>query len=115
MREIKFRVFFNFFDDEGYMDFPDFVGNDGKTIIYDGDECELDENLILMQYTGLRDKNFKEIYEGDIVRDMSDGIIGQIEYSDGGFIIIYDDIAEKLNKDKSAYLEVVGNVFENQG
>ena len=65
------------------------------------------------QYTGLKDIAGDEIYEGDIVRDVSDGIIGQIEYSDGGFIIIYDDIMEKLNSDESAYLEVIGNIYEN--
>ena len=70
-------------------------------------------NVEIMQYTGLKDIAGDEIYEGDIVRDVSDGIIGQIEYSDGGFIIIYDDIAEKLNADESVYLEVVGNIFEN--
>ncbi len=64
------------------------------------------------QYTGLKDIAGDEIYEGDIVRDVSDGIIGQIEYSDGGFVIIYDDIAEKLNADESAYIEIIGNIYD---
>ena len=73
-----------------------------------------DFNIVsINQYTGLKDIAGDEIYEGDIVRDVSDGIIGQIEYSDGGFIIIYDDIAEKLNADESSYLEIVGNIFED--
>ena len=67
----------------------------------------------LMQYAGLKDIAGYEIFEGDIVKDVSDGILGYIEYSDGGFIIIYDDIAEKLNADESAYLEVIGNILEN--
>ena len=70
-------------------------------------------NVEIMQYTGLKDIAGDEIYEGDIVKDVSDGILGYIEYSDGGFVVIYDDIAEKLNTDESAYLEVVGNIFEN--
>ena len=69
--------------------------------------------VIISQYTGLKDIAGYDIFEGDIVKDVSDGIIGQIEYSDGGFIIIYDDIAEKLSAEESAYLEVVGNIFEN--
>ena len=70
-------------------------------------------NVEINQYTGLKDIAGDEIHEGDIVRDVSDGIVGYIEYSDGGFVIIYDDVTEKLNTDESAYLEVVGNIFEN--
>ena len=70
-------------------------------------------NVEIMQYTGLKDIAGDEIYEGDIVKDISDEIIGYIEYSDGGYVIVYDDITEELNADESAYLEVVGNIFEN--
>ena len=66
-----------------------------------------------MEYTGLKDIAGDEIYEGDIVKDISNELIGYIEYSDGGYVIVYDDIMEKLSADESAYLEVVGNIFEN--
>lgn len=113
MREIKFRIYFNFFDD-GYMDFPHFIKNGGKTIIYDGDEYEVGEEIKLMQYSGLKDIAGYEIYEGDIVKDVSDGTIGHVGYSDGGYVIVYDDIMEKLNADESAYLEVIGNIWEDK-
>ena len=110
MREIKFRAWnkqtrrmeevkqINLFDDEML---------NGRLVWYSLRHAEL------LQYTGLQDKNGTEIYEGDIVKDVSDELIGYIEYSDGGFVIIYDDIVQKLNADESAYLEVVGNIFEN--
>ena len=71
-------------------------------------------NVDIMQYTGLKDIAGDEIYEGDIVKDISNELIGYIEYLDGGFVIVYDDIAEKLNADESAYLEVVGNIWEDK-
>ena len=95
-REIKFRIW----DKKSGMWLKRFNAN----LLNIGDLS----NVEIMQYTGLKDIAGDEIYEGDIVKDVSDGIIGQIEYSDGGFIIIYDDIAEKLSAEESAYLEVVG-------
>ena len=69
------------------------------------------ETVEIEFFTGLKDKNDNEIYEGDIVRDVSNGITGYIEYSDGRFFIVYDDVIEKL--DEVVYLEVVGNIYEN--
>ena len=71
-------------------------------------------NVDIMQYTGLKDIAEDEIYEGDIVKDISNELIGYIEYSDGGYVIVYDDIMEELNADSSAYLEVIGNIWEDK-
>ncbi len=78
----------------------------------------------IMQFTGLFDKNSKDIYEGDIVK-CSDGYIGYIDHHFGGFHVRKDSWDNKNKVDVAArrgmayycgehdYLEVIGNILEN--
>lgn len=85
-------------------------------------------NKWLMQYTGLHDKNGKEIYEGDIV--LLDCYYYEEPAFDGEFKVIYDDIngmwilVDLENKDRGfvfgeirsyykAEIEVIGNIYDN--
>lgn len=75
MREIKFRAFSTAGMNKVLL--FDFVEN--KVMLDDGDFRKLG-SIELMQYTGLKDKNGKEIYEGDILQyNKPDGIYCEVK------------------------------------
>lgn len=117
MREIKFRAWFK--KVPIMIEFG--LGSDYfKFSTDDGDwRCELDEADAIMQFTGLLDKNGKEIYEGDIV--LVDGkFIGQVFWNKFSCGFRYastpDTDIEKthfLNTFAQSFYEVLGNIYEN--
>lgn len=129
MREIKVRAWYKPYKQMCQVESLRFDGNGVYTAVlieepfYDRRLVEADE-IVIEQYTGLKDINGTEIYEGDIVKyyprhrgvpyrvywaDKSakfligrDGVIGQS----------FSDIMHNLNTGRIA-LEVVGNIHEN--
>ena len=115
MRELKFRVYIPDHAKFSYFRLGEFDYSD--RYLYQ-------HQYPVQQYTGLKDKNGKEIYEGDICNT---GIVtGDVNYSIGGFYLAsnplmeyfkgYPDNMNVLSPDWDYSwidVEVIGNVMQN--
>ena len=138
MREIKFRAWdkeyekMTYFDDEGYDYRPPLIfrldqvfKKDSNYDDYEDFEYnDITDKAEIMQYTGLHDKNGKEIYEGDIVKIAGDyelygtnaGEMYEVYFAYGGFRLKpkYNSKARGYWLEDDNEVEVIGNVFENK-
>ena len=130
MREIKFRAWdkeyekMTYFDDEDYEYEPPLVfrldqvfkKNSNYDDYEDFEYNDITDKVEVMQYTGLHDKNGKEIYEGDIVKSffVDTDEAGNEIYKYYIIEVKYDEVLCSYKIDKFMNLEVIGNIYENK-
>lgn len=146
MREIKFRAYFEPIIENGEVIYEGFIDNVLKldtsdmSIMTSAYCNNPNENMFMfltgtdtrwhnqqhrqfhiMQYTGLKDMNGIEIYDGDIVVDTAEDEIGKIYWNDAKSMFVYtalledgdfEELYEYIN-DLVGSFKVIGNVYEN--
>lgn len=108
MREIKFRAWDKI--EEVMLDWK------SLTDTFFAHKCDTifnDKSIILMQYTGLKDKNDVEIFEEDIVEYYECSIkeIEKVEFLHGCFCPIGQ--SDWIDNNKIHDMKIIGNIYEN--
>lgn len=122
MREIKFRAW-NAYAKQMYDVDLLHIRNSIPQVVptLEGNYMSLvyQPKVVLMQHTGLKDKNGVEIYEGDVLQFFvgDDEFKAKVEWNDqeAGFIAFYKlsgFTPEDMGYQKDSYV-VIGNIYEN--
>ena len=116
MKELKFRIW-----DKTEKEFtnvlPSFVYNSQEKVFEFCGSLYQRENWVIQQFTGCKDENGKEIYEGDIIKATSEefineNFVAEVRFDEGDYYTYINsrDIRGIWSGDD---IEVIGNIFEN--
>lgn len=126
-REIKFRVWDKLLREMHYIDLCDLAEGDdywydGETSVWDvmNDVTNEENRFVIQLYTGLKDKNGVEIYEGDILNDTAVNFKFIVKFEKTKYVLQKLEYQEDLlnmydffNRIPNMF-EVIGNVYERE-
>jgi hypothetical protein len=102
-RELKFRLW------NPQLKFMDY--NEDAVLPSLHSEFKGKPGIMIMQFTGLKDKNNNPIYEGDIIKESSSGLFYEINFSDGNFG--YASTCLCIDSIDEYEIKVVGDIYQN--
>lgn len=113
MREIRFRAW----SEDGHQVSPDYIGRDGLGY---WKENSIPTSGPVEQFTGLHDKNGKEIYDGDILHNVTHGHKFVIQWGMEGESYagwagnwLGEDMISPMYNGPIENCEIIGNIHEN--
>ena len=126
-REIKFRVWDKLLREMHYIDLCDLAEGDdywydGETSVWDvmNDATNEENRFVIQLYTGLKDKNGVEIYEGDILNNTAVNFKFIVKFEKTKYVLQKLEYQEDLlnmydffNRIPNMF-EVIGNVYERE-
>ena len=120
MRTPKYRVYVKHWGD--LDDELTYIQEGMLHIYFRNWEQNMYKSVVFQQFTGLLDKNDKEIYEGDLLefayRDDGKQFVGKVQYFEkfGSFGVVIDKAFETFQDliEYAQFFNVVGNIYEIQ-
>lgn len=106
MREIRFRAW-----DLQKKKMNSDVWVNQRSVCIDGTHFLSDEIMVPMQFTGLKDKNGRDMFEGDRVKRGELGV-SVIGFEEGAFVLLEGE-NEPLSHYNHEEWEIIGNIYED--
>lgn len=116
MREIKFRIWHKQYKEMYYWGGDAFVKKDRLCFTLENVFVDYKSDFIVMQYTGRKDKDGKEIYEGDIIAWDKSSLsgIGYVIFNSGSWCLKDNYMVEMFDSLGISRASIIGNIHEDE-